>query len=123
MNGDRDVLLRVGQLQPLCRTAVGREQAGVGISHSWNKDGVCCPSLANRTNGSLSAGEPVSQTDADVSELITCLVMRVWLVDQVECDALIVSGDPVDGGGELAPKLCKVSRCESRIVIDDVCVF
>src|SRR3954454_8595084 len=109
MNGDRDVLLGIGQVEPFYRTAVGRERASVSIAHSWNKYRVCCSCVTDRLESSLSTDEPVRQSNADVSELFTGFLMRVWFVDQVERDSLIGSGDRISGGREFAPKIRKIS--------------
>src|SRR5947208_3559676 len=98
MNGDRDVLLGIGQVEPFYRTAVGRERASVSIAHSWNKYRVCCSCVSDCIERSLSTDEPVWQTNADISEFLTGFLMRVWFVDQVERDSLIGSGYCISGG-------------------------
>jgi hypothetical protein len=48
--------------------------------------------------------------------------MRVWFVDEIKRNALVVAGEAANGRRELAPKVGEVSRGESRIPINDVCV-
>src|SRR5262249_54981289 len=112
MNRHCYIFQRISQHQPFRRTAIAGEGTCIRIAHARYKNSVRCSDCPDTFKRGLRTRKPVVQTDSDVTRLVTGLRMRVRLIDQFECQALVPGNGAVDSQRETTPEGCEIRSPE-----------